>query len=69
MTYDINTSGSVNADWYMYYTRKSSPEIATLRISAGCLGDATDVAKCLAQQCRLELVGVARDLGVEEEPK
>lgn len=60
---------SVNPDWYLYYNRKSSPEIAHTRISANCLGDATSVAKCLAQQCGFQLVGVAPDLGVEEEPK
>ena len=57
----------VTAEWYLYYTRKKSPEVAFVRIAASCLGDAITTAKTLAHQCRLEIVGVVPDLGVEEE--
>ena len=64
---EVDMNSKVNGGWYMYYTRKKTPEVAMLRIAASCLGDAITTAKSLAQQCKLGLVGVAPDLGVEEE--
>ena len=57
----------INAAWYLYYTREPSQEVAHVRIAANCLWNAVTTAKTLAHQCKLGIVGVAPDLGVEEE--
>ena len=64
---EVDTNSKVNGGWYMYYTGKRASEVAMVRIAASCLGDAITTAKSLAQQCTLGLVGVAPDLGVEED--